>query len=203
MLQRPKIRAVVGPDGSPINVNSLPSSDTKRWVPRRKAEVIYGLLGGLLTVEQACQRYSVSVAELVGWHLTIGAHGLKGLRSTHLREYRQNSPKPMCSPENGPTKSKRFGEATDEVGELGVLLTEYNASIPEYESHIASIEAEIEALNRYFKESHRPSSEDIALASLNTRRANLEASIAFLRKEVVSIQDKIKTFRLTSLEIVE
>jgi len=37
-LHRPRVKYVIGPDGSPLTVADLPPTDTKRWVIRRKAE---------------------------------------------------------------------------------------------------------------------------------------------------------------------
>ena len=37
---RARVRYVIGPDGSPLTVADLPPKDTKRWVIRRKAEVV-------------------------------------------------------------------------------------------------------------------------------------------------------------------
>ena len=37
---RARGRYVIGPDGSPLTVADLPPRDTKRWVIRRKAEVV-------------------------------------------------------------------------------------------------------------------------------------------------------------------
>ena len=53
-------RCVIGPDGSPLTIGDLPHSDTKRWVIRRKAEVVAAVRGGLLTPEEACSRYMLT-----------------------------------------------------------------------------------------------------------------------------------------------
>ncbi|MDR1828208.1 MAG: DUF1153 domain-containing protein, partial [Methylobacteriaceae bacterium] len=37
---RPRARYVIGPDGSPLTIADLPPPDTRRWVIRRKAEVV-------------------------------------------------------------------------------------------------------------------------------------------------------------------
>ena len=42
---------VIGPDGSPLTTADLPSRDTKRWVIRRKAQVVAAVRGGLLTMD--------------------------------------------------------------------------------------------------------------------------------------------------------
>ena len=46
---RARVRYVIGPDGSPLTVADLPPKDTKRWVIRRKAEVVAPVRGGLLS----------------------------------------------------------------------------------------------------------------------------------------------------------
>ena len=47
---RARVRYVIGPDGSPLTVADLPPRDTKRWVIRRKAEVVAAVRGGLLSI---------------------------------------------------------------------------------------------------------------------------------------------------------
>ena len=86
---RPKIRPVLGPDGVPLSINDLPSPNTGRWVIRRKAQVVAAVRGGLLTIEGACARYSLSVEEYLGWEQSIDQHGLAGLRTTKLQQYRE------------------------------------------------------------------------------------------------------------------
>ena len=49
---RARVRYVIGPDGSPLTVADLPPKDTKRWVIRRKAEVVAAVRGGLLSLEE-------------------------------------------------------------------------------------------------------------------------------------------------------
>ena len=50
---RARVRYVIGPDGSPLTIADLPPKDTKRWVIRRKAEVVAAVRGGLLSLEEA------------------------------------------------------------------------------------------------------------------------------------------------------
>ncbi len=66
----------------------LPPSDTQRWVVRRKAAVVAAVRGGLLTLDDACRRYSLSVEEFLSWERAMDKHGLRGLRITRLQEYR-------------------------------------------------------------------------------------------------------------------
>ena len=79
---------VIGPDGSPLTMASLPKPGTKRWVIRRKAEVVAAVRGGLLSVEEACNRYRLTVDELLSWQSLIEKHGLAGLRTTRIQQYR-------------------------------------------------------------------------------------------------------------------
>ena len=50
---------VIGPTGVPLTIADLPPVDTGRWVIRRKAEVVAAVRGGLLTLDEACERYSL------------------------------------------------------------------------------------------------------------------------------------------------
>jgi len=60
---RPRVKYVIGPDGSPLTIADLPAPGTKRWVIRRKAEVVAAVRGGLLSLEEACSRYTLTVEE--------------------------------------------------------------------------------------------------------------------------------------------
>jgi len=79
---------VIGPDGSPLTIADLPPPGTKRWVIRRKAEVIAAVRGGLLSLDEACGRYMLTVDEFLSWQHSVDQHGLPGLRSTRTQEYR-------------------------------------------------------------------------------------------------------------------
>ena len=69
-------------------MHDLPPPDTKRWVIRRKAEVVAGVRSGLISLEDACARYKLSVEEFLSWQRLIDRHGLRGLRATRLQDYR-------------------------------------------------------------------------------------------------------------------
>ncbi len=85
---RPRVRYVIGPDGSPLTVADLPPKNTKRWVIRRKGEVVAAVRGGLLSLEEACDRYTLTVDEFLSWQRCIDKHGLAGLRATRVQDYR-------------------------------------------------------------------------------------------------------------------
>lgn len=84
----PRYRYVIGPDGTPLTLADLPPPDTQRWVIRRKAEVVAAVRGGLLSLEEACERYTLTVEEFLSWNALIDRHGLAGLRATKVQTYR-------------------------------------------------------------------------------------------------------------------
>ena len=86
---RPRIRYVIGPDGSLLTINDLPPPDTKRWVIRRKAEVVAAVRGGLLSLDEAGARYGLSVEEFLSWQMSIERGGLSALRTTRIGETRR------------------------------------------------------------------------------------------------------------------
>ncbi len=79
---------VVGSNGEPMTLDDLPPPTLKRWVTRRKAEVVTAVCGGLIGLDEACARYGITVEELLSWQRLLDDHGLRGLRITRLQDYR-------------------------------------------------------------------------------------------------------------------
>ena len=79
---------VIGPTGTPLTLSDLPPANTQRWVIRRKAEVVAAVRGGLLSLDEACTRYSLTNEEFLGWQASIDRYGLAGLRTTRIQQYR-------------------------------------------------------------------------------------------------------------------
>jgi len=90
MIENQKIRPaqVIGPLGEPLTVASLPSPATKRWVVRRKAEVVAAVNGGLLTIDEVLERYNLTLEEFAGWQRAVDRSGMPGLRVTRIQHYR-------------------------------------------------------------------------------------------------------------------
>ncbi len=90
MIESQKIRAanVIGPLGELLTLDSLPPPSTTRWVVRRKAEVVAAVNGGLLTVDEACARYSLTLEEFAGWQRAVDRSGMAGLRVTRIQHYK-------------------------------------------------------------------------------------------------------------------
>ena len=87
----PSDTPITGPNGKPMTLSDLPPRNTKRWVARRKAEVVAAVRGGLLTLDEACKRYSLSVEEFLSWQKAVERNGVPGLRVTHIQQYRDTN----------------------------------------------------------------------------------------------------------------
>lgn len=81
---------VVGPYGEVLTLENLPPTNTQRWVVRRKAQLVAAVNGGLLTIEEVCQRYSLTLEEFASWQRAMERVGTKGLRVTRLGDYRDS-----------------------------------------------------------------------------------------------------------------
>ena len=53
---------------------SVNSFDLTRWVPSRKAQVVAAVRGGLLSLEEVCDRYSLTVEEFLSWQQSVRSH---------------------------------------------------------------------------------------------------------------------------------
>jgi hypothetical protein len=90
MLENQDFRpaAAIGPLGELLTLDTLPPRDLQRWTPRRKAEVVAAVRGGLFTVSESCDRYGISLEEFVGWQRSVERSGMLGLRVTRVQHYR-------------------------------------------------------------------------------------------------------------------
>jgi len=70
-------------------LDDLPPPDTRRWVPRRKAEVVAAVERGVLSENDACERYELTLEEFASWKRLVRRHGQKGLRVTQLQKYQE------------------------------------------------------------------------------------------------------------------
>ncbi|HEV2080977.1 MAG TPA: DUF1153 domain-containing protein [Brevundimonas sp.] len=93
MLQERRVNSkgeqyVVGPTGTPLTLRDLPPANTDRWVIRRKAEVVAAVRGGLLSIDDALNRYGLTAEEFSAWQQSIDKWGMQGLRTTRIQHYR-------------------------------------------------------------------------------------------------------------------
>jgi hypothetical protein len=75
-----------------MTVNVLEYDTIERAPPRpaqvRKAEVVAAVNGGLLTVDEACARYTLSLEEFASWQRAVDRSGMPGLRVTRIQHYK-------------------------------------------------------------------------------------------------------------------
>jgi hypothetical protein len=90
MIEQRNARAaqVIGPLGEPLTREDLPPPNTKRWVIRRKAEVVAAVNGGLLTIDEVLERYGLTLEEFASWQRAVDRSGMQGLRVTRIQHYR-------------------------------------------------------------------------------------------------------------------
>mgnify|MGYP006191887869 CR=1 FL=1 len=90
MIENQKIKKaqVIGPLGEPLTLDTLPPPSTTRWVVRRKAEVVAAVNGGLLSVDDVCARYNLTVEEFATWQRAVDRSGMAGLRVTRIQHYK-------------------------------------------------------------------------------------------------------------------
>lgn len=81
--------STMGPSGEIMTRGDLPSPRTKRWVSRRKAEVVAGVRAGLITLDEALETYNLSIDEYRSWERLFTEYGLEGLRTTRIKKYRE------------------------------------------------------------------------------------------------------------------
>ena len=79
------------PPGRPRRTQSI-CPPTQNWVTRRKAVLVSAVRTGVISLEEVCRRYELSLEEFLSWERAIETHGVPGLRVTRLQIYRDNPP---------------------------------------------------------------------------------------------------------------
>ncbi len=77
------------PDGTILTRSELPPVNTTRWVARRKATVVRAVAAGMITRDEACDMYALSVEEFDNWLASMAKFGRGGLRVTKIQKYKQ------------------------------------------------------------------------------------------------------------------
>jgi hypothetical protein len=60
-------RSPLSPQSAVVLPFQLPPITTRRWVARRKAEVVAAVHAGMLSALEACRRYRLSPEEFLEW----------------------------------------------------------------------------------------------------------------------------------------
>jgi Protein of unknown function (DUF1153) len=76
-------------NGELVTAEHLPPAGLDvRWTPVRKLVALAALEHGTLSLDDARARWALSVEELAEWRRLFVAHGVSGLRATHLALHR-------------------------------------------------------------------------------------------------------------------
>ena len=81
----------IGRRAAPLTPDSLPPPNTRRWVARHKATVVAAVRANVISLDEACERYDLTVEEFRSWERVIDEHGVRGLRATRLGEIRKSN----------------------------------------------------------------------------------------------------------------
>lgn len=81
-------RLVRLPDGTTLTRADLPPHNTVRWVASRKAVVVKAVKHGLISRDEAKDRWALSDDELNEWAAAVDRHGESALKTTALQKFR-------------------------------------------------------------------------------------------------------------------
>jgi hypothetical protein len=82
---------VIGADGGPLSLSDLPAANNQRWVIRHKANVVAAVRGGLISLEDVCQRYRLTREEFLAWSGAVDRFGISALHATRFQQYRREA----------------------------------------------------------------------------------------------------------------
>jgi hypothetical protein len=78
MARRLQTRPAVGAERA--SIAALPPVGTRRWVARRKAQVVEAVMANMLKLDEALRRYELSIEEFSAWKRRFYRSGVDGLR---------------------------------------------------------------------------------------------------------------------------
>jgi hypothetical protein len=92
----PRAKFIVRSDGTVFSLADLPATGTRRWIMRRKADVVEAVNGGLITVEDACWRYVLTMDEFLSWQIAVERFGIAGLNAQRAQHDRRADRKALA-----------------------------------------------------------------------------------------------------------
>ena len=69
-------------------LDRLPPANTSRWIASRKAEVVKAVEDGVMTIDDAIERYGLTLEEFCSWQRRMERDGVPGLRIKWLQKDR-------------------------------------------------------------------------------------------------------------------
>jgi hypothetical protein len=85
MSRTQRLKTIAGPNGRPLTLGNLPPVKPNRWFPTHKADIVVAVRGGLITADQACKRYKLTLEEFTLWQRAFESNGIAGLRVARAR----------------------------------------------------------------------------------------------------------------------
>ena len=85
----PKAKFVVRSDRTVFSLVDLPASDTKALDHAPQTDVVDAVHGGLLTKEEACWRYALTMDEYLSWQIAVERFGRAGLNARRAQNDRR------------------------------------------------------------------------------------------------------------------
>ena len=80
MTRRLNVQPATAPRIRAVPMPTLPPAGTRRWVARRKAQVVEAVLSGMIKLDDALRRYELSIEEFSAWKRRFYRGGVDGLR---------------------------------------------------------------------------------------------------------------------------
>jgi hypothetical protein len=87
MLRRGDHRDVEAMARRPM-VPELPPRGKIRWTALRKAALVANIEAGQLSIEEACERYALSIEEVLSWQIRLAQHGVDALQVNKVKQHR-------------------------------------------------------------------------------------------------------------------
>ncbi len=111
---------------------NLPASNSKRWGAHQKAAVVDAVSAGFLALEDACERYALTIDEFRSWQETVSRHGVAGLRAKMVQERRNEARRTIREPAvvMADTKGRTRCVITDISGRGARLALKNDAALP-------------------------------------------------------------------------
>jgi len=86
---RPRVKYVIGPDGSPLTIADLPPvTHAEMGHPAKGGSRRSRPRGAFIFSTKPAAAITLTVDEFLSWQMSIDQHGLAGLRTTRLQQYR-------------------------------------------------------------------------------------------------------------------
>jgi hypothetical protein len=70
-MAQSEVKFITRGDRTVLTLGNLPATDTERWVMSRKVDVVEAVHGGLITMEDACWRYALTIDEFRSWEVAV------------------------------------------------------------------------------------------------------------------------------------